>query len=94
MSTALEDKDGEIGICILSALNLLELQTSKDIEDTCAIAVQTLESIIDYQSYPVLAGENFTKNRRSLGIGITNLAGFLAKNKLQYHDDNTLELSY
>ena len=89
---SIDDPDGEIGICILSALNLLELGSEKDIERACKMAVGTLESIIDYQSYPVLAGENFTKNRRSLGIGITNLAGFLAKNKLQYYDDGALEL--
>jgi ribonucleoside-diphosphate reductase alpha chain len=89
---SIDDKDGEIGICILSALNLLELESEKDIEQACSIAVKTLESIIDYQDYPVLAGENFTKNRRSLGIGITNFAAYLAKNKLKYDDKDTLKL--
>jgi len=89
---AIDDPDGEIGICILSALNLLELSSEKDIEDACRMAVRTLEAVIDYQDYPVLAGENFTKNRRSLGVGITNLAGFLAKNKLSYADKAALEL--
>ena len=89
---SIDDPDGEIGICILSALNLLELSSDKDIEDACRMAVRTLEAVIDYQDYPVLAGENFTKNRRSLGIGITNLAGFLAKNKIGYGDDQALEL--
>ncbi|NBO99233.1 MAG: ribonucleoside-diphosphate reductase subunit alpha [Proteobacteria bacterium] len=89
---SIDDKDGEIGICILSALNLLELNNDSDFENACAVAVKTLESIIDYQDYPVAAGENFTKNRRSLGIGITNLAGFLAKQKLKYEDPQTLVL--
>lgn len=89
---SIDDPDGEIGICILSALNLLELSSEKDIEDACRMAVRTLEAVIDYQDYPVLAGENFTKNRRSLGVGITNLAGFLAKNKLSYADKGALEL--
>tara|TARA_B100001094_G_scaffold330131_1_gene394593 strand:+ start:1470 stop:3698 length:2229 start_codon:yes stop_codon:yes gene_type:complete len=89
---SIDDPDGEIGICILSALNLLEISSEKDVEDACRMAVRTLESVIDYQDYPVIAGENFTKNRRSLGIGITNLAGFLAKNKLKYGDEATLEL--
>jgi ribonucleoside-diphosphate reductase alpha chain len=89
---AIDDAEGEIGICILSALNLLEMNDEKDIEEACRIAVRTLDSVIDYQDYPVLAGENFTKNRRSLGIGITNLAGFLAKNKLKYEDPEALEL--
>jgi ribonucleoside-diphosphate reductase alpha chain len=89
---SIDDPEGEIGICILSALNLLELNNEKDIENACRMAVRTLDSVIDYQNYPVLAGENFTKKRRSLGIGITNLAGFLAKNKLRYEDPEALEL--
>jgi len=89
---SIDDPEGEIGICILSALNLLELNSEKDIEDACRIAVRTLEAVIDYQDYPVLAGKNFTVNRRSLGIGITNLAGFLAKNRLGYGDEEALKL--
>lgn len=89
---SIDDPEGEIGICILSALNLLELESDKDIERACSMAVKTLESIIDYQDYPVLAGENFTKNRRSLGIGITNFAAYLAKHKLKYDDPETLKL--
>ena len=88
----INDPEGEIGICILSALNLLELNSDEDIQKTCEVAVNTLESVIDYQDYPVLAGKNFTKNRRSLGIGITNLAGFLAKNKMFYGDPEALAL--
>jgi len=87
---SINDPEGEIGICILSALNLLELSSDEDIEEACRMAVRTLDSVIDYQHYPILAGENFTKNRRSIGIGITNLAGFLAKNKLFYDDKETL----
>ena len=89
---SIDDKDGEIGICILSALNLLELESEEYIQKSCSMAVRTLESIIDYQDYPVFAGENFTKNRRSLGIGITNFAAYLAKNKLKYDDADTLKL--
>ncbi len=88
---SIDDPNGEIGICILSALNLIEMHTDNDIQRACKIAVRTLESVIDYQDYPVLAGENFTKNRRSLGIGVTNLAGYLALNKLKYEDKETLK---
>ena len=88
---SINDPDGEIGICILSALNLLELHNDNDIQKACRTAVNTLEYVIDYQDYPVLAGENFTKNRRSLGIGVTNLAGYLALNKLKYEDKETLK---
>jgi ribonucleoside-diphosphate reductase alpha chain len=88
----IDDADGEIGICMLSAINLLEVNDDEDIQVACSSAVQSLNSVIDYQDYPVIAGENFTKNRRSLGIGITNLAGFLAKNKVFYHDKEALRL--
>jgi ribonucleoside-diphosphate reductase alpha chain len=91
---SIKDEEGEIGICILSALNLLELHGKDDIQKACRIAVSSLESVIDYQSYPVLAGENFAKNRRSLGIGITNLAGFLAKHKLKYDNPEALKLMH
>lgn len=90
--SSIDDENGEIGICILSALNLLEMEDDDDIQMACSMAVQTLENIIDYQDYPVLAGENFTKNRRSLGIGITNFAAYLAKHKLKYDDPETLDL--
>lgn len=89
---SINDPDGEIGICILSAINLLELSDDDDIEQACRMAVATLDSVIDYQHYPILAGENFTKNRRSIGVGITNLAGYLAKNKLLYTDNKALEV--
>lgn len=88
----IEDSEAEIGICMLSAINLLEVNTDEDIQTACAVAIRSLDSVIDYQDYPVAAGENFTKNRRSLGIGITNLAGFLAKHKVFYHDNAALHL--
>lgn len=88
----INDETGQIGICILSALNLLELGNEREIAKACQIAVRTLDAVIDYQEYPVVAGETFTKYRRSLGIGVTNLAGFLAKNKLKYEDPEALNL--
>ena len=89
---SMEDEEAEIGICILSAINLLEISSDADLKKSCDIAVRLLNALIDYQDYPVKAGETFTKGRRSLGIGVTNLAGFLAKNKLSYHDPKSLEV--
>ena len=89
---SIDDPDGEIGICMLSAINLLEAHSDRQIEQACATAIRSLDAIIDYQDYPVKAGENFTKNRRSLGIGVTNLAGFLAKHKLGHDSPEALAL--
>ena len=84
------DKDGEIGMCILSAVNMLEIKNWQDLEKTCDLIVRFLEEIIDIQDYFNIAAENFAKKRRSLGIGITNLAAFLAKNELKYSSDKSL----
>lgn len=87
----IDDMDAEIGVCILSAINLLETKID-EFEDVANIIVRVLDSLIDFQTYPVKAAENFCKNRRSLGVGFTNLAGFLAKNKLTYDNPESLKL--
>ena len=79
------DPDAEIGMCILSAINMLEIRDWKDLERTCDLTVRFLDEIIDVQTYFNKAAENFAKKRRSIGIGITNLAAFFAKNKLSYN---------
>ena len=82
-----DDKDAEIGICILSAINVFEIQSDAEMEKVCDIIVRILDQLIDYQDYFLPAAENFTKNRRSLGIGITNFAAYLAKAGVKYTDD-------
>jgi ribonucleoside-diphosphate reductase alpha chain len=83
------DTEGEIGMCILSAVNLLEIKNWNDLEKTCDLIVRFLDEIIDNQKYFNKAAENFAKKRRSLGVGITNLAALLAKNGLKYTDEQT-----
>lgn len=80
------DTEGEIGICILAALNWLEINNDTEFEKVCDIVVRLLDEIIDYQDYFCPAAENFAKKRRSLGVGVTNLAAVLAKNGLSYQD--------
>lgn len=80
------DPDAEIGMCILSAVNLLEIKNWSDLEKVCDLIVRFLEEVIDIQDYFNKAAENFAKKRRSLGIGFTNLAALLAKNGLRYTD--------
>lgn len=80
------DPDAEIGMCILSAVNLLEIKNWSDLEKICDLIVRFLEEVIDIQDYFNKAAENFAKKRRSLGIGFTNLAALLAKNGLRYTD--------
>lgn len=80
------DPDGEIGVCILAAVNWLEIKDDNDLENSCDIIVRMLDSLIDHQKYFVPAAENFAKKRRSLGVGVSNLAALLAKEKVKYED--------
>ena len=82
----IDDKGGEIALCILSAINVGKIQSDKELEDLCDLAVRGLEELIDYQEYPVSAAEISTKARRSLGIGYIGLAHYLAK--LGYNYDS------
>ena len=75
------DDDGpeEIATCILSALNVGKIKSDEELEELCDLTVRALDELIDYQDYPVKAAENFTKNRRALGVGFIGLAHYLAK---------------
>ena len=75
----IDDRTGEIALCILSAINVGKIKSDEELEDLCDLAVRGLEELIDYQEYPVVAAEVATKARRSLGIGFIGLAHYLAK---------------
>ena len=80
------DRDGEISLCTLSAINWGNIKSPKDFERVCRLAVRGLDELLDYQNYPVVAAELSTMKRRPLGIGIINFAFWLAKNDLNYQD--------
>jgi ribonucleoside-diphosphate reductase alpha chain len=86
------DGDGEIALCILSAINVGKLKNLDELEELCDLAVRGLEELIDYQNYPIKAAELSTKNRRSLGIGYIGLAHYLAKNGEHYNDPGAWKL--
>ena len=82
----IDDSNGEIALCILSAINIGKVKSDEEFEELCDLSVRSLEELIDYQDYPVNAAERSTKARRSLGIGYIGLAHYLAK--LGYNYDS------
>jgi len=88
----IDDENAEIALCILSAINIGQLKHTDELEDLCDLAVRSLDEIIDYQKYPVIAAEKSTRARRSLGVGYIGLAHYLAKNKVKYDDPKAWEL--
>jgi ribonucleoside-diphosphate reductase alpha chain len=88
----IDDPDGEIALCILSAINVGTIKSLDDLEELCELAVRALEEIIDYQRYPIRAAEISTKARRSLGVGYIGLAHYLARNHVSYQDEQAWKL--
>ncbi|MBY4676651.1 class 1a ribonucleoside-diphosphate reductase subunit alpha [Marinobacterium arenosum] len=80
------DPDGEIALCTLSAFNLGALENLDELENLSDLIVRALDSLLDYQDYPIPAAKHATMNRRTLGVGVTNFAYYLAKNGVKYSD--------
>ncbi len=85
-----DDPDGEISLCTLSAINWGLINHPHEFEKYCDLAVRSLDELLDYQDYPIKAAERSTMNRRPLGIGVINLAYFLAKRGMKY-DESAFE---
>ncbi len=89
---SVQDENGEVALCTLSAINLGALDSLDEMEALTDIIVRSLDCLLDYQDYPIRAAELASKNRRTLGIGVTNLAYYLAKNGAKYSDGSGNQL--
>ncbi|BDY05078.1 class 1a ribonucleoside-diphosphate reductase subunit alpha [Ferrimonas sp. YFM] len=83
---SLDDPNGEIALCTLSAFNLGAIDDLSELEELADLAVRALDNLLDYQDYPVPAAELGSMKRRTLGIGVINFAYYLAKNGARYSD--------
>jgi ribonucleoside-diphosphate reductase alpha chain len=82
----LNDPEGEISLCTLSAINWGNVKTPQDFEKACTLAVRGLDALLSYQNYPILAARLSTEKRRPIGVGIINFAYWMAKHDLTYQD--------
>ena len=90
----IDSQDGEIALCILSAINVGKIRNLNEMENLCDLAVRALEELIDYQEYPVPAARRSTLARRSLGIGFIGLAHYFAKNGVKYDSQEAYNLTH
>ena len=86
------DEDGRIALCTLSAINWGNVKSPNDFQKPCELAVRGLDALLSYQNYPVRAAELATEEFRPLGVGIINFAYFLAKNDVSYSNPAALAL--
>ena len=80
--------EGEIALCTLSAINWGKIKKPEDFAKPCELAVRGLDALLDYQDYPVKAGQRSAMKYRPLGIGIINLAYWMASNDMTYSKPN------
>lgn len=89
-----DDEEGEIALCTLSAFNLGEIKELSDFEDLSDLVIRALDALLDYQDYPLPAARKATMNRRTLGVGVINYAYYLAKNGVKYSDGSANGLTH
>jgi ribonucleoside-diphosphate reductase alpha chain len=80
------DPEGEISLCTLSAINWGNVKSPADFQKACNLAVRGLDALLSYQNYPILAAQLSTEKRRPIGVGIINFAYWMAKHDLTYQD--------
>ncbi len=90
----IHDADKEIALCTLSAFNLGAIEDLGELEEMAELAVRALDSLLDYQDYPIAAAKNASMKRRTLGIGVINYAYYLAKNGVRYSDGSANGLTH
>ena len=87
----LDDENGRIALCTLGAINWGNIKTPADFEKVCDLAIRATDELLTYQDYPLIQARLSTEEFRPLGIGVINLAYFLAKNDKKYNE-GALEL--
>ena len=90
----INDPDGEIALCTLAAFNLGKVDNLDELEDLADLIVRALDSLLDYQDYPVEAARTSTMGRRPLGVGVINYAYYLAKHGVRYSDGSANGLTH
>ncbi|WP_221799008.1 class 1a ribonucleoside-diphosphate reductase subunit alpha [Oceanobacter mangrovi] len=88
------DEEGEIALCTLAAFNLGKVDQLDELQELSDLIVRALDSLLDYQDYPVPAALKATMGRRTLGVGVINYAYYLAKNGVKYSDGSANGLTH
>jgi ribonucleoside-diphosphate reductase alpha subunit len=87
----LGDEPAEIALCVLAAINLGTFKELTELEEICEYIVRGLDYVIEHQEYTIPAAAKM-KKRRSIGVGVTNLAYYFAKNNVVHGSQESLEL--
>ena len=78
--------ESELALCFLSSLVAGRIKP-EEYEDVAYYTVLTIDNIIEDMQYPFYHNELTAKARRSIGVGITNLAHYLAASGTNYSEE-------
>lgn len=77
-------QDGLIALCNLSGINFGAFDDPKDLARVAYVTMRAVDNLLDFQEHPFPAAEEHNRLFRPIGIGITGLAYWLAKNDKKY----------
>ena len=87
-----DDESGRIALCTLASFNLTAFDEPTEMEDVAFVLVSALDMLLEYQDYPARQARLAVQEYRPLGIGVVNVAHFLARNFVSYGSPAGLEL--
>ena len=85
-----DDPKGRIALCTLGSMNWGSFRHPEDMKRPCIVLHRALHNLLQYQDFLSIHSELHNKEFEPLGIGITNLAYWLAKRKLKYGEEDAL----
>lgn len=93
--TSEDDEEGRIALCTLASYNMSQFITDeqqlKEMPLYVRALVFALDSLLEYQDYPMIQARRATEDWRTLGMGIVNLADFFAQQGLKYGERDALQ---
>lgn len=77
-------EESEIALCFLASLVVSKLNTVDDYIEAAYVACKTIDNTIEGTAYPYPQLENSSNSRRSIGVGMTDVAHWMASQGLKY----------
>ena len=86
-----EVEDGEVALCFLASL-VAGRVTAEEYGDVAYYTVLMIDNVMDIMDYPYEQMDYSAKARRSIGVGITNLAHYIATHRVSYGSPESKQL--
>ena len=87
------DGEGEIALCILSAINVGKISYLDELEGLCDLAVRALDEIIDHQKYPVKSCRSIYKGKKKFRYWLYWSCTLSSKTQIKSYEKSSVERS-